>query len=39
MENCDQTTADGDLNTTDSLQEVASALSDGTIADLLKTNI
>jgi len=32
-ENCIQTAADGDTVTTDNLQQVASALSDGTIAD------
>jgi len=37
IENCGQTAADGDMQmeTIDSLQEVASALSDGTIADSL----
>ena len=33
IENCGRTAADGDIVTIDSLQEVASALSDGTIAD------
>jgi len=36
IENCGQTAADGDMVTIDSLQEVASALSDGTIDDPLQ---
>jgi len=35
-ENCGQTVANGDIVNTVSLQEVATALSDGTIADLLR---
>jgi len=39
IENCGQAAADGDMVTTDSLQEVASALSDGTIADPLQLTV
>jgi len=35
IENCGQTAADGHMVTIDSLQEVASVLFDGTIADPL----
>ena len=35
-ENCGQTAADGDMDTIDSLSEVASALSDDTIADPIR---
>ena len=36
IENCGKTAADGDMVTIDSLSEVASALSDGTIVDPLR---
>ena len=39
IENCGQAAADGDMVTTDSLQEVASALSDGPIADPLQLTV
>jgi len=39
IENCGHTTADGEFVTTDSLYEVASALSDGTIADPLRLTV
>jgi len=37
IKNCGQTAADGNMVTIDSLQEVASALFDGTIADPFTT--
>jgi len=37
IENCDQTAADEDMVTTDSIWEVASGLSDGTITDRATT--
>jgi len=36
VENCGQTAADGDVVTIDRRQKVASALNDGTIADLVR---
>jgi len=39
IKNCGQIAADGDMVTIDSLQEVASALSDSTVADLLRLTI
>jgi len=39
IENCSQIAADGDMIFIDSLYEVASALSDGTIADPLRLTI
>jgi len=39
LKNCGQIAADGDMVTIDSLWEVASALSDGTIADLLRLTV
>jgi len=35
IENCGQTVEDGDMVTIDSLEEVATAVSDGTMADPL----
>jgi len=39
IRNCGETAADGDMVTIDSLQEVASALSDSTIADPLRLTV
>jgi len=39
IENCGQSVADGDTVTIDSLEKVASALSNGTIADLLRLTV
>jgi len=39
IDNCKQTTADGNMMTIDSLQEVVSSLSDGTIADPLRLTV
>jgi len=39
IENCNQTAADGDMITIDSLQKVANALSDSTIDDPLRFTV
>ena len=39
IENCGQTVANEDMVTIDSVQKVASALSDGTIADPLRLTV
>jgi len=39
IENCGQTAADGDMVTTDSLQKVATALSNGIISDSLPRTV
>jgi len=39
IENCGQTAVDGDMITTDSLEKVATALSDSIIADSLRFTV
>jgi len=39
IDNCSQTTADGDVVTTDSLQEASTVQSDGTITNPLQLTI